>query len=99
MLKFETQALAAGDHLGGHRRSRGEIRKEEEHREAVVKVTQSIDESRVSISNDMVEGITWLSSFLRSGRIALEPARIADIATSKCFGDLLLESLLFSKLV
>lgn len=99
VLELEDQLLASGNHLRRNGVRGWEVGKEEEHGQAVVQISQGVDECGVALSDDMVQGVLGPASLLRSRRIALESGSIMCVASAEGPCNLLLESLLVAELL
>jgi hypothetical protein len=92
VLELVTKTLAERNGLGGNMVCGGKGGEEEEKRQSVIKITESIDEGRVALLNDMVEGESW-------GVVLFEASSIADFTTAQGAGNLLRKRLLVTELV
>lgn len=92
MLELVTQTLAEGNSLGRNVLVGGKSSEEEQQRESIIKVTQSIDEGGIALLDNMVEGEL-------GGVVLLEARSVADFTTTQRPSDLLRKSLLFTELV
>lgn len=99
MLELENQLLASRNHLSRDRVRGWEVGKEEEHRQAVVQISQGVDECGVALSDDMVQGVLGPASLLGPRRIALESGSIVCVASAEGPSNLLLECLLVAELL
>ena len=99
MLKLETKSLATRNHLSRDSRRRREVGEEEEHGKTVVEVAQSVNESGISFSDDMVESISRFACLLGSCSVALEATRIGNISTTQRSRYLLFKDLLLAELL
>src|SRR3569833_4482818 len=97
-MELEAEPLAAGDHLGRVGRGRGQVGEQEEHGETVVQIPQRVDEGRVTLPDDVVEGIARLPRLLGASSIPLQLLRVRDIAAAESTRDLLFQRLLVTEL-
>ena len=70
MLKFVAQSLTPCNDFCGYCRGGGEVCKEEEERERIVEISNSIDKSRISLADDVVQCDFWHAIFLKSSGVA-----------------------------
>lgn len=99
VLELEDQLLASRNHLRWDRVRGWEVGKEEQHRQAVVQISQCVDECGVALSDDMVQGVLGPASLLRSRSIALESGGIVCVASAEGPSNLLLKRLLVAELL
>jgi hypothetical protein len=92
VLELVAETLAERNGLGGNMVGGGKGGEEEEKRKSVVEITESIDEGRVTLLNDMVEG-----EF--RGVVLFKARSIADFTTAQGAGNLLRKRLLVTELV
>ena len=92
MLELVAETLAERNGLGGNMVAGGKGGEEEEKRQSVVEITEGIDEGRVALLNDMVEGES-------RGVVLFKAGSITDFTTAQGAGNLLRKRLLVTELV
>ena len=71
---------------------RGKSGEQEKQGQGIIQIAESIDEGRVTLLDDMVQGESW-------GMILLKARSVADFTTTQGTSDLLRDSLLVTELV
>lgn len=92
VLELEAQPLAELDSLGRDRVGLWQIGKEKQHAQRIVQISECVDEGRIPLLDDMVEGQT-------RREVLLQARRITDFIPAKSAGNLLAESFVVAELV